>query len=1582
MKKNLLFITDKLSKTLFLFSVILFISFGVKAGKLRVVAAITYSTEAVAASNVLQGSQQVLLYTLKVTATSDPVSVNAITYTILGNYTSADLQYLGVYTNTTNSLTGATNTANNASTSTGSGETKSQAATVSIPAGESRYIFITATIKSDAVDGRTLKINGLTSNISLTFYSALPTVTNNQTDVAGVQTITAPKITLITESVTPANINQGSYKTLLYVFKAVITDSPVDISTFKVKTEGTYTAADFQNFEIFSASTNDFTVAKANGSAGYGNTAIGTIIINGNEQIPLNTTRYFFVTGNVSSNAVDGRTLKVNGGNNPISFVSSSYNPTVINNQTDIVGVQTIIAPKITLTTESVVAANINQGSYKALLYVFKAVITDSPVDISTFKVKTEGSYTAADFQNFEIFSASTNDFTVAKANGSAGYGSSAIGTININGYNQISINTTRYFFVTGNASINAVDGRTIKVNGGNNPISFVSSLYNPTDINNQTDIAGIQTIKAPKITIITQTLAPSNVAPETEKLIHIYKLNVTEGPVDINTFVLASEGIYTNSDMATFNIYSNTTNNFNTATYLGNRFAPPINDIRINLNSENLITGQEKYYFITSSIGTGAVSNNSIKINSVGVLSNTSTLVVTKILTDISGKQTIGTPLFTYTTESSTAKIIAKGTINHPFYTLKMVGGSVGGTITNLAIQTAGTYNSTDIGSFTLYKNSIPSITGATLVATDNTLTGTGETLTFPTGYVEIDAGTTTYFIVRANINTGATSGNTFFINGGTNPITTTNSGLVATITNSQTNVAGIQTIGVPPTFTSVISNIAANTMVNLCTAVVNYTPTTAGSPTPTLSYIFTGATTGSGSGSGSSAVFNKGVTNVVITATNACLPNATQSFTVTISDVQLPTITAPANVTANTNTACTATGVVLGTPTTSDNCSVASTTNNAPTAFPLGVTTVVWTVTDGSGNVKTANQTVTVTDNVLPTITAPANVTANTNTACTATGVALGTPTTADNCSVASVTNNAPTTYNLGANTVTWTVTDGAINSKTATQTVTVVDNVLPTITAPANVTAIINTACTATGVVLGTPTTADNCSVASTTNNAPTAFPIGVTTVIWTVTDGAGNSKTANQTVTVTDNVLPTITAPANVNATTNTACTATGIVLGTPTTSDNCSVASTTNNAPTAFPLGVTTVIWTVTDGSGNVKTANQTVTVTDNVLPTITAPANITATGCTSATGVVLGTPTTTDNCSVASTTNNAPTTFPAGITTVIWTVTDGAGNSKTATQTVTVVDNVLPTITAPANVTAIINTACTATGVVLGTPTTADNCYVASTTNNAPTVFPIGVTTVIWTVTDGAGNSKTANQTVTVTDNVLPAITAPANVNATTNTACTATGVVLGTPTTSDNCSVASTTNNAPTAFPLGTTTVIWTVTDGSGNIKTATQTVTITDNVLPTITAPANVNATTNTTCTATGVVLGTPTTADNCSVALITNNAPTTFPIGSTTVIWTVTDGAGNIQTANQTVTVTSSGGIGSIAISTQSGDWNTSSTWQCGDIPTLTKQVEIQSGHLVNISGNVHAKSIKLLGTGKLNYTGTTGKLFLNQ
>lgn len=95
--------------------------------------------------------------------------------------------------------------------------------------------------------------------------------------------------------------------------------------------------------------------------------------------------------------------------------------------------------------------------------------------------------------------------------------------------------------------------------------------------------------------------------------------------------------------------------------------------------------------------------------------------------------------------------------------------------------------------------------------------------------------------------------------------------------------------------------------------------------------------------------------------------------------------------------------------------------------------------------------------------------------------------------------------------------------------------------------------------------------------------------------------------------------------------------------------------------------------------------------------------------------------------------------------------------ATSASMTLIIDDSTNPTITAPNDITVVANNGCGAI-VSLGTPIAADNCMVASVTNNAPATFPIGTTNVVWTVTDGLGNTAVDSQMVTVNDQVSPAI--------------------------------------------------------------------------------------------------------------------------------------------------------------------------------------------------------------------------------
>jgi hypothetical protein len=223
----------------------------------------------------------------------------------------------------------------------------------------------------------------------------------------------------------------------------------------------------------------------------------------------------------------------------------------------------------------------------------------------------------------------------------------------------------------------------------------------------------------------------------------------------------------------------------------------------------------------------------------------------------------------------------------------------------------------------------------------------------------------------------------------------------------------------------------------------------------------------------------------------------------------------------------------------------------------------------------------------------------------------------------------------------------------------------------TAADTVRAFVSTGCS-TAVALGTPSTGDNCSVTSLTNNAPASFPVGTTNVIWTASDANGNSSTKTQVVIVADTVRPSITTPLTVVLYAGSNCNAT-TTLTPPVTTDNCTIQSVTSNAPATFNVGSTTVTWTATDVNGNVATATQQVAVIDTIRPTVVTPSTITVAAGANCTAVVnLSNPVASDNCSIQSISNNAPASFPIGTTVVIWTITDVNGNITTVNQNVVV----------------------------------------------------------------------------------------------------------------------------------------------------------------------------------------------------------------------------------------------------------------------------------------------------------------------
>ena len=112
----------------------------------------------------------------------------------------------------------------------------------------------------------------------------------------------------------------------------------------------------------------------------------------------------------------------------------------------------------------------------------------------------------------------------------------------------------------------------------------------------------------------------------------------------------------------------------------------------------------------------------------------------------------------------------------------------------------------------------------------------------------------------------------------------------------------------------------------------------------------------------------------------------------------------------------------------------------------------------------------------------------------------------------------------------------------------------------------------------------------------------FYAGVTQVTYNSTDQGGNTSSVSFNVTITDDEDPVITyCPPDIEQLTDPGEEFATVTVGTATATDNCSVTVSgvrsdglALSAP--YPIGVTTITWTATDGAGLTDQCTQTITV--------------------------------------------------------------------------------------------------------------------------------------------------------------------------------------------------------------------------------------------------------------------------------------------------------------------------------------------------------------------------------------------------
>ena len=647
------------------------------------------------------------------------------------------------------------------------------------------------------------------------------------------------------------------------------------------------------------------------------------------------------------------------------------------------------------------------------------------------------------------------------------------------------------------------------------------------------------------------------------------------------------------------------------------------------------------------------------------------------------------------------------------------------------------------------------------------------------------------------------------------------------------------------------------------------------------------------------------------IYTATDGCGLTSAHTQTVVVVDEVAPVLTVPSNATFSCSEGPTYTAAVA-----SDACDGNIAVTEGEPIIVDGDCPGEYTVhrsfsaTDLCGNTSTGAQVIHIQDLTPPVLAMPADVILPCGSSFVyPPATATDDCTDQENISI-SIFNSLPPTncpeeYILERR---FLATDLCGNSTLEIQTVTVTDNDLPYFTfVPADA----SYSCDE-EPVLENATADDDCSSFSVTTTIDTVSA-GCTNNYdlvrsFVVVDACGNFAEAQQTISIRDTTPPTwlvsvedevvecdeIWNPIALDA------------------EDNCSLVSWETTIDTlgtpssgSYSLAVT---HSASDECGNASQLSQTITVVDTTPPSfVSVPADGTI-SCED--DIPFEMAVATDACSAVnvSVSDNLELEVNPGehLFTRTFTATDTQGNSSTATQLISIVDNTAPTFTSfPDDYTVECSDV-----MPLDDAAASDNCgEVTIEVSSETTPGDAAGNYVIvrtFTATDDAGNSTSTTQTITVQDTTAPELTfVPADY-----TVECSDEMPMDDASASDNCGEVTievsseiTQGDAAGNYVIART---FTATDDAGNSTSATQTITVQDTTAPEFTfVPADYTVE----C-AEEMPMDDAAAVDNCGEITIEVSSEITQgdAAGNYTITrtFTVTDDAGNSSSATQIVTV----------------------------------------------------------------------------
>jgi hypothetical protein len=522
-------------------------------------------------------------------------------------------------------------------------------------------------------------------------------------------------VTLSTEAVPSANVLVGD-KALIYTFKIHADVGSTSWQSISLNTSGTYIASDVVSFTLYVGRTNAFGNNVLSATA-VGVNATSTPVGSG-ELLTFNnlsttffgnpiTTledKYFFVVANLSPFATIGNTIFVNGLINP-ALITFTPATTVVNNQSNIFGTKTVVssARQMTLSTEPIPVGNIFPST-PASTYLLKVKSDIGNQTITAITVPFSGTVLSSQISAI-FYESSSNSSIGAEIPANITVNSTGIiATVIFGSRPVLGSGETKYFFVRISVSPITPIGSTFKVNGSSGPI-ILNALNLPTQVNLQSDAAGLKTVAAPSVTQTTEALPAINIYKEQK--VAIYKMRIDPGlqNVVLTGLSLTTTGTYLNTDIFNFELALG--NNINPSTTLiGSAPNGSIGNgetVSFTFNTTfdpNSNSGFE-YIYIMANLKNTATFGRTIKVNGAlnpAILTYAASgTIITNSQSDLIGMRTISPSNLIYTAQSVSANNIAKGSLKNVIYKAKLSVFNQFVNLDSISFMTSGTYLSSE---------------------------------------------------------------------------------------------------------------------------------------------------------------------------------------------------------------------------------------------------------------------------------------------------------------------------------------------------------------------------------------------------------------------------------------------------------------------------------------------------------------------------------------------------------------------------------------------------------------------------------------------------------------------------------------------------------------------------------------------------------------------------------------------------------------------------------------------------------------------------------------------------------------------